>query len=281
MTIQLVTDSTAQLTAEEIKKYNIHIIPLVINNQGESYRDGIEITKEEFLDKLKNDPEFSPTTSQPAVGDFVELYDEIGKNGDQILSIHLTNLLSGTVEGAFSAAHQSDADVTVVDSKLMDRALGEQLILAGELIAAGNDLSSILDQLEEARKQKETYIFFESLDALQRGGRISKVSGMMSKLLKIKVLIKLEDDELKLVAKGLGQKFMKKTVSELLTKLENEKLDTFNLIHVGVEDEKLSSITTPLISAHQKTEFNTSITSPVVMAHVGLGTFAFIYSKSK
>lgn len=279
MTIHLVTDSTAQLTTEEIAKYNIHVIPLVINVNDQTYRDGIDITKEQFINNLQNNPDFQPTTSQPAVGDFVDVYDKLGQNGDQVLSIHLTNLLSGTVEGAFSAAHQSETEVTVLDSKLMDRALGEQIILAAELIEQGKDINEILDILETERKKKETYIFFDSLDALQRGGRISKVSGMLSKLLKIKALIKLEDDELKLVGKGLGQKFMKKTLTEFADNLSKEQLATFNLVHVGVAEEKLETISELLSTNSNGTDIDTMLTSPVIMTHVGLGTFAFIYSK--
>lgn len=279
MAIQLVTDSTAQLTPEEITQYNIHIIPLVINFNNQTYRDGIDINKEQFLTNLHENPDFQPTTSQPAVGDFVEIYDQLGKNGDEVLSIHLTNLLSGTVEGAFSAAHQSDSEVTVLDSKLMDRALGEQIILAAQLIQQGKSLPEILATLEKERQKKETYIFFDSLDALQKGGRISKVSGILSKLLKIKALIKLEDDQLKLVSKGLGQKFTKKTLTEFAGKLSNEKLATFNLVHAGVSSEKLLSISEQISTNNPDIKIDTMLTSPIIITHVGVGTFAFIYSK--
>ncbi|MGR3741176.1 DegV family protein [Companilactobacillus sp. DQM5] len=279
MTIHLVTDSTAQLTQEEIKKYSIHVIPLIINNGKTSLKDGIDISSNDFLNQIKSDKAFSSTTSQPAVGDFAELYESLGNPEDEIISIHLTNLLSGTVDGAFSAASLCDKKVTVIDSKLMDRALGEQVLLAAELISQGENTEEIISALESSKTKKDTFIFFNSLDALQRGGRISKTSGLISKFLKIKVLLKLEDNNLKLVTKGHGKKFISKSVSDLLDDLKNEELKTFSLIHVGINEEDIELIKQQVLKDHPQVIFKDLLTSPIIMNHVGLGTFAFIFSK--
>lgn len=279
MTIHLVTDSTSQLTTEEINKYDIHIIPLIINDQGKSFKDGIDITSESFLSDLQTKSEITTTTSQPAVGDFVDLYNELGKDNEPIISIHLTNLLSGTVEGAFSAASQTESNVTVIDSKLMDRGLGEQVLLAAQLIKEGKTVDEIVAALQEAHDKKTTDIFFESLDALQRGGRISKLSGAVSKLLKIKAFIRLFDDELKLMSKGYGRKFINKTLEKTFSDLNGVKLDTFTLVHVGMNEDRLIEIKELVKTTHPEADFRVVLTSPIIMNHVGLGTFAFVYSK--
>ena len=105
--VHIVTDSTADLTSDLIEQYNIHVVPLTIHIDGESYIDGVDIKPEEFLEKMATSKEL-PKSSQPSSGVFKELYDELGKNGDQIISIHMTGGMSGTVKSAQAAAEMSD-----------------------------------------------------------------------------------------------------------------------------------------------------------------------------
>ena len=120
--IHIVTDSTCDLSKEEIEKYQLHVVPLTIQIDGETYVDGVDIEPQSFSEKMANAKEL-PKSSQPAPGKFKELYDELGKNGDQIISIHMTGGMSGTVESARQAAQMSDADVTVIDSRYIAWAL--------------------------------------------------------------------------------------------------------------------------------------------------------------
>src|SRR5690606_17432380 len=99
MTVKIVTDSTADLTKEEIEKYNIHVLPLRIELEGKTYTDRVNITPSEFIKKMKLS-ETLPKTSQPPIGDFVKKYRELVQDGSEVLSIHLSSALSGTVQTA-------------------------------------------------------------------------------------------------------------------------------------------------------------------------------------
>lgn len=279
MTIKIVTDSTAKLSVEEIKKYDIHVVPLTVKINDTVYKDGVDINSEYFLTQIKKDPDFNPTTSQPATGDFVDTYNELTKNGDQVLSIHITSLLSGTAQGAYAAASQSNGDISVIDSKLIERALGEQVILAAQLVEKGKSIAEITEILEETRKSKSIYVFLDSLDALEKGGRISRVSGMLSKLLKVKIVAKVEDENLKIIAKGHGKNFFNKVIDKFTEELADTQLETFSVTSVEINPATDDYIKETLIKDHPETEFSETLTSPIIMSHTGYRAFAIIFSR--
>lgn len=131
--IHIVTDSTADLTSDQILQYNIQVVPLTIQIDGKTYTDGVDIEGESFLNLMRSSKDL-PKSSQPAVGIFHELYNELGKEGDQIISIHMTGGMSGTVKSAQAAAEMSSSDVTVIDSRFISYALSFQVLEAAKLI---------------------------------------------------------------------------------------------------------------------------------------------------
>src|SRR5690625_3905182 len=130
--IKIVTDSTVQLSEEEIKKYGISIVPLNVIVDGKTYLDNVNITKDEFFSVMETSEEL-PTTSQPAPGAYTALYNELGENGDEILSIHVSGDLSGTYNSAVQGAEISDSKVMTYDSKFVDRPLAYFVITAAQL----------------------------------------------------------------------------------------------------------------------------------------------------
>src|SRR4051794_4737796 len=123
--IRIVTDSTTDLPKEILAKYQVEVIPLTVYVDGETYEDNVTIEPLEFIHKMKNSDEL-PKTSQPAVGLFVEAYDRLGKDGDTIISIHMTSGMSGTYGSAYAAAEMSSSNVIVIDSQKISQALGFQ-----------------------------------------------------------------------------------------------------------------------------------------------------------
>ena len=111
----IVTDSTSDLSKEYLEANNIHVIPLSLTIEGASYVDQVDITSEEFINHIENDEDVK--TSQPAIGEFISAYEELGKDGAEIISIHLSSGLSGTFNTAYQASQMVDANVTVIDSK--------------------------------------------------------------------------------------------------------------------------------------------------------------------
>lgn len=198
--IKIVTDSTVDLKKEVLDQYGITIVPLTIFIDGKTYLDTIDISPDEFLEEMKKANEL-PKSSQPSVGRFVELYDELGKDGSQILSIHMTGKMSGTVRAAEQAAEMSQSDVTVVDSGYISKALSFQVVEAAKLSEQGVPMEAIVRQLQEIRSQTKLYIVVDTLENLIKGGRIGKAKGFIGSLLNIKPIANLDTGELSPVAK--------------------------------------------------------------------------------
>ena len=164
--IIIVTDSTADLTEQEIQDFNIHVVPLNITIQEEHYLDGETITKEEFKNKMIASSEL-PMTAQPSIGRFVELYDELGKDGSEIISIHLMNSISGTVNAARQAADITESTVTVVDSDFTSRSMGIIVREAAQAAKEGKSAEEVLAVIESTRQRTKLYLTVLNLDNLK------------------------------------------------------------------------------------------------------------------
>ena len=188
----VVTDSAADLTREDIQEGQIHIAPLHIQ-----FPDGgvsaEEITPDEFYSRLKAMEPDIPTTSQPSAGLFTQLYRELAKIDPDILSIHISSGLSGTLESArLGAKDASGANITLVDTLTLSGGERFQVLAAVKGIKAGWSLEQILARLDQIRAATETIYTLETLVYLARGGRIGRVQALAGSLLKLKPVIKVE-----------------------------------------------------------------------------------------
>lgn len=169
MTIKIVTDLSVQLTAAEIAQYNIKVVPLLVGFGGDLIAD-TAVSTAEFDQQMAVSPVL-PTTSQPPIGDFVSCYDELTADGSQVLSLHLTETLSGTVNAARQAAKLASGDVTVIDTQAADRGMAFALT-AARMAHAGADMATILAKITVIRQHTKTYLFVDTLDNLVKGGRV-------------------------------------------------------------------------------------------------------------
>lgn len=192
--IKIVTDSTADLSLsqEVIEKYDIHVLPLSISVNGQTYLDRVDLQPDEFIEEMIKSEEL-PKTSQPAMGTFVEMYDKLGEDGSEVLSIHMTSGMSGTVATANSAASMTDTKVTVVDSQFITHALAYQVVEAAKMANEGRSLEEILKRVDEVRKNTRLYVVVDTLENLVKGGRIGKGKAFIGSLLNIKPIASLED----------------------------------------------------------------------------------------
>lgn len=190
--IALVTDSTADLTEEIQKKYNIHVVPLKVRFKDKEYFDG-ELTSEEFYKKLEKAEEL-PATSQPSPEDFANMYRKLLKDYDEIISIHISSGLSGTVNAAHLAKQSLDGKIHIVDSKTISLGIGLMVTEAARNISEGLNALQIVEGLSKVRKNIETLFTLNTLEYLQKGGRIGKVQGVVGALLNIKPIIRVGDD---------------------------------------------------------------------------------------
>lgn len=275
--IIIVTDSTADLTEQEIQDFNIHVVPLNITIQEEHYLDGETITKEEFKNKMIASSEL-PMTAQPSIGRFVELYDELGKDGSEIISIHLMNSISGTVNAARQAADITESTVTVVDSDFTSRSMGIIVREAAQAAKEGKSAEEVLAVIESTRQRTKLYLTVLNLDNLIKGGRISRVMGAFSNLLNIKLFLEVINGKIEIVQKGRGLKSLQKKYDEVFEEMKAcpTGIQEIGIMHAGLNEFNQSQIDT-LRELFPEAKLTIVMTSPIIMSHTDVDAMAVTY----
>ena len=275
--IIIVTDSTADLTEQEIQDFNIHVVPLNITIQEEHYLDGETITKEEFKNKMIASSEL-PMTAQPSIGRFVELYDELGKDGSEIISIHLMNSISGTVNAARQAADITESTVTVVDSDFTSRSMGIIVREAAQAAKEGKSAEEVLAVIESTRQRTKLYLTVLNLDNLIKGGRISRVMGAFSNLLNIKLFLEVINGKIEIVQKGRGLKSLQKKYDEVFEEMKAcpNGIQEIGIMHAGLNEFNQAQIDT-LRELFPEAKLTVVMTSPIIMSHTGVDAMAVTY----
>ncbi|MER1987548.1 MAG: DegV family protein [Solibacillus sp.] len=274
--IHIVTDSTCDLTKEEIEQHNIHVVPLTIQIDGKLYTDGVDVTPESFI-QLMREAKDLPKSSQPAPGKFKEIYDELGKNGDRVISIHMTGSMSGTAQSAMQAAQLTDSDVTVVDSRYIVWALAFQLREAIRLRDAGATVEEIVARLDEVRANTRLFVVLDTLENMVKGGRIGKGKSVVSSLLNIKPIGHLDIGEVTICAKPRSYKQVVKFLYNSF--VEDTKGKTVKAIGIS-HANSLQTLGDPLMEqlvdlGH--TNIDVAYTSPIISTHTGEGAIGFMY----
>jgi DegV family protein with EDD domain len=274
--IKIVTDSTVDLSQEVLQEYDIHVIPLSITIDDEAYLDRVNITPSEFIEKMLKEKEL-PKTSQPAVGAFVELYDRLGEDGSEVLSIHMTGGMSGTVSTAKSAATMTDTKVTVVDSMFITHALAYQVIEAAKMAQEGRTMDEIIKRIEEVRKNSYLYVVVDTLDNLVKGGRIGRGKALIGSLLNIKPIANLADGVYTPVTKVRSHGQVVKTLAKIFAEdTAGKTIKAVSIPHV-----KALPLAESLKEAIEKVSGfkDTQIfyTTPVISTHTGVGAIGFTY----
>ena len=233
--IKIVTDSSVTIEPELVKQLDITVVPLSVMIDNVVYSDADLKEEGKFL-QLMQESKNLPKTSQPPVGVFAEVFEELSKDGSQILAIHMSHALSGTVEAARQGASLSTADVTVIDSSFTDQALKFQVVEAAKLAQEGKDMEEILTRVEAVKNNTELYIGVSTLENLVKGGRIGRVTGLLSSLLNIRVVMQMKDHELQPIVKGRGAKTFKKWLDELTTTLSERSVAEIGISYSGSAD---------------------------------------------
>ena len=193
--MQFVTDSGTDLslTSEQMRELNIHVVPLTVTLDGQSYREGLDIEPEEFY-RLLEASDSLPVTSQPSPGDLVDVYRQLAAD-PEIISIHISSGLSGAVNAAQLAAELvPEAKITVIDTKTLSAAAGWQVEAAARAVKAGWSKEKILGLMENISNASDSLYTLKELKYLIHGGRISHMKGLIASLLNIKPLIGVEKE---------------------------------------------------------------------------------------
>lgn len=280
--VKIVTDSTADIPKSLVEQLDITVVPLKVLFGEETFEDGVDITASEFYDKLVT-TSVTPTTSQPTPYQFEEVYKEVAKDEEtQIISIHLSAKLSGTLQSANIAKDllKDQIDVTVIDSKRASYAIGIIVVEIATMAKNGATKDECLTRLHELLATTRLYFMVDTLEYLQKNGRIGKASAVLGSLLKIKPILSLnEDGEVYPFDKVRGQKKAFAKIYEFF-----EKDFGSEPIHVGISHANGLDVAQEII-IEMKDRFNVSsevITDigPVIGAHVGPGAIAISVSKA-
>ena len=279
--VYIVTDSTADLTEEEVKQFEISIVPMNISIDDDNYIDGVTITKEEFKQKMIESAEL-PKTAQPSIGRFVEVYDELGKNGDSVISIQMMRSISGTVDAARQAADITETNVTVVDSDFTSRSMGMIVKEAAKAAQEGKSVQEILDIVEDAKKRTTLYLTVVNLDNLIKGGRISQLMGMFSNLLNIKLFLQVINGKIEIIQKGRGLKSLQKKYDEIfeLMKSAPNGIQEIGIMHAGLSDFNEGNIAR-IRELFPDVPLTIVTTSPIIMSHTGVDAMAITYLENE
>ena len=279
--VYIVTDSTADLTEEEVKQFEISIVPMNISIDDENYIDGVTITKDEFKQKMIESAEL-PKTAQPSIGRFVEVYDELGKNGDSVISIQMMRSISGTVDAARQAADITETNVTVLDSDFTSRAMGMIVKEAAKAAQEGKSVQEILEIVEDAKKRTTLYLTVVNLDNLIKGGRISQLMGMFSNLLNIKLFLQVINGKIEIIQKGRGLKSLQKKYDEIFEQMKSAPngIQEIGIMHAGLSDFNQGNIAR-IRELFPDVPLTIVTTSPIIMSHTGVDAMAITYLENR
>lgn len=234
--IKIITDSTADLPDSILKKYNIEVLPLLINFGENSYRDGIDMDIHTLLHKMDKSNVF-PSTTQVNPQTFLECYGSYINRGYKIVSIHLSSKMSGTYQSACIAKEMlKTEDIIVIDGVNVTSGLGLQVIKAAKLKEQGFGIRDIESKIIEMSPHIKSTLAFNNLDNLVKGGRLSKTAGIIGNILGIKIIVAVEEGEMAVVDKVRGNKRTLRNMVDYIDKKEIKEGEVSILLHVGQSD---------------------------------------------
>ncbi|MGT2749316.1 DegV family protein [Streptococcus orisasini] len=270
--IKIVTDSSITIEPNLVKELDITVVPLTVMVDGVVYSDD-NLKEEGKFRALAKNSKALPKTSQPPVGLFAETYERLLKEGaEQIVAIHITHALSGTVEASRQGANIAGANVTVLDSAFTDQAMKFQVVAAAQAAKAGSSLEEVLAKVEEVKKKTELFIGVSTLENLVKGGRIGRVTGLLSSLLNIRVVMELKNHALNPVAKGRGNKTFNKWLDSFIVHIKDRKIAEIGISYSGTAE--LANSLKDKLKTHVEKEIAVLETGSVIQTHTGEGAFA-------
>lgn len=284
MKIAVVTDSTAYLSNEEVAANGIKVVPIPVIIDGQSYREGIDITTSEFYDKLRNSSSF-PSTSQPPLGEMIALYDGLAQDGyDAVISIHLSSTISGFVNSLRQINDQLTSNIKVIpyDSQVTVKLMGYLVLDAAQMAKQGNSVEDIINRLDDLRTTVNNVFIVDDLQNLVRGGRLSNASAFIGSLLKIKPLLSMHtpSHEIEAFEKVRSTKKALARCEEIFDQSVVEADYPIRAIVIHANDEPAAIKWRDKLSAkYPNIPFEISYFGPVIGTHLGEKALAIAWMK--
>ncbi|MCY7717633.1 DegV family protein [Bacillus altitudinis] len=274
MKIAVVTDSTAYIPQELRDKHHIHMIPLNVIFGTESYREEVEMDWKTYYEEVKKHKEL-PTTSQPAFGELIELYEKLSETYDAVISIHLSSGISGTYNSAASANELVDGiDIYPFDTETSCMAQGFYVLEAAEKIQGGASPEEVISHLNYLKENQRAYFMVDDLTHLQRGGRLNGAQAFIGSLLKVKPILHFDN---KLIVPFEKIRTRKKAISRIFELFDEDASRGVpmraTLIH-GNREEEADELIAHLLEKYPHVEFYKSYFGAVIGTHLGEGSLA-------
>ncbi|GAB6086940.1 DegV family protein [Alkaliphilus crotonatoxidans] len=274
--MQIITDSSCDLPKEYIERYNLIVVPLNIELDGETYLDGLELTHYDFYEKIAQSQNL-PKTSQPSPQRFIDAFMEGAKKTKEILSIHLSSKLSGTFSCAQLSKEISEAKVEIFDSLSGSMGLGLQVLKACHMVEEGFELNHIIEKLKEYRDQMKVLVYLETLENAVKGGRVSRAKEMVANMLNLKFILHVEEGYVKVLKAIRGKK---RAISFMLERIAEKNVDLKDKI-VGITHcnriEDALALKEEIIKRFSPQEVIVTTMGPVIGTHSGEGGLLICY----
>ena len=206
--VAILTDSNSGITQAQSKELGVKVIPMPFFIDGEQYFEDINLTQEEFYEKLKQDADIS--TSQPSIGEMQDAFDELLKEYDELVYIPMSSGLSGTCQTATMVADDYDGKVQVVNNQRISVTMRQSVLDAKELAKRGKSAAEIKEILEKHKMESSIYITLDTLKYLKKGGRITPAAAAIGTMLKLNPVLQIQGEKLDAFAKARGKASAKK-----------------------------------------------------------------------
>lgn len=274
--IKILVDSSSDLTKKEAEEKGFLFVPIGISLGGKEYEDGVDLTKDEFYDLLINSGEF-PQTSQPSPQIFLDIFEEAKQKGDQVVAILLSSALSGTYQSAVLARQMAEYDgIYLIDSLTATGVIRVLADYAAGLVKEGKSAAEVAKLTESFKSRVHVIAMMDTLEFLQKGGRIGKAAAMLGELARLKPLITLtEEGGVGVIGKTIGRN---KAISFMLKWLEEHPVDDafprYSVFTSGTENCELfeEKLKNHGISTRERLQLGAAIGT-----HIGPGAFGIVY----
>ena len=274
----IVTDSTAYIPQDLIDKFDIKVAPQVLIWGETSYLDGVDIQPEEFYQRLQ-ESDVHPTTSQATVASFHSIFEPIVAQGTPILTIVISEKLSGTLQSAKQAKEMfPDATIALIDSRSTAMAMGFQVLAVARARQSGASFEEAIEIARRAREHTGVFFVVDTLEYLHRGGRIGGASKLFGTALNIKPLLHIDDGRVESFEKvRTKSKAIDRMLEVVEEKLKGQGIVRIAALHVAAESEAAEVLEKAKERFHPS-EAMIAVVSPVVGNHAGPGTVGIVYA---
>lgn len=278
--IRIVTDSTSDLTPALLREYGVeelvHIVPLTVHFGDEEFQDGVNLARDTFYEMLRTRPQM-PRTSQPSPAAFVDAYRQVSSPGDTVLSLHISGKMSGTHQSAALAARQfQDRDIEVIDTRSVSLGLGLMVLAAARAAKEGKGKQEILAELHRRMAAARILFMVDTLEYLQKNGRIGKAQAFVGGLLNVKPLLTVDDGVVSPVEKVRGKaKAKERMVERLVETVPPGSVEMGAVLHAAAPDEA-AEIAARLSQLYGGFKFHVEELGPTVGTHAGPGTLGVV-----